>query len=72
MLIHKSVQFQLKNLNKDRLGQYLIMQGTLLTEDLNLMNVYGPNIDYTHFNVDLFLALSVWRILYNKQILIAR
>lgn len=57
-LIHKSVPFQVKNVIKDRLGRYLIIQGTLLTESLNLVNVYGPNVDDANFYVDLFLTLS--------------
>ena len=56
--IHKSVPFQVKNIIKDRLGRYLIIQGTLLTESLNLVNVYGPNVDDANFYVDLFLTLS--------------
>ena len=36
----------------------LIIQGTLLTESLNLVNVYGPNVDDANFYVDLFLTLS--------------
>lgn len=58
-LIHKSVPFQVKNVIKDRLGRYLIIQGTLLTENLNLVNVYGPSIDDANFYVDLFPTLSV-------------
>lgn len=57
-LVHKSVPLQVKNVIKDRLGKYLIIQGTLLMENLNLVNVYGPNIDYAIFYVDLFLTLS--------------
>lgn len=56
--IHKSITFQVKNVIKDRLGRYLIIQGTLLTENLNLVSVYGPNIDNANFYVDLFPTLS--------------
>ncbi len=38
-LIHSTVPFQVL---KDR---YLIVQGYLLSENLNLVNLYGPNTD---------------------------
>ncbi len=58
ILIHKTVPFQVKNLIKDRMGRYLIIQGSLLSENVNLVNLYGPNIDDHNFFVDLFLTLS--------------
>lgn len=57
-LIHESVPFHVKNIIKDNRGRYLIVQGSLLLENLNLVNVYGPNIDDSGFYQDLFLSLS--------------
>lgn len=44
-LIHKSVPFQMKHVIKDKFGRYLKVQGSLLSENLNLVNLYGPNTD---------------------------
>lgn len=55
-LTHESVPFQVKNIKNDKLGRYLIIQGTHLTENLKLMNVYRPIIDLTNFYVDLILT----------------
>lgn len=57
-LIHASVPFNVSNVIKDKWGRYLIVQGTLLLEKLNLVNVYGPNSDDSTFYEDLFLLLA--------------
>lgn len=57
-LIHQSVPFLVENVVKDKWGRYLIIQGSLLEEKLNLVNLYGPNIDDPNFFVNLFLILS--------------
>ena len=58
ILTHNTVPFQMKNVIKDRGGRYLIVQGSLLSVNLNLVNLYGPNIDDPTFFVDLFLSIS--------------
>lgn len=57
-LIHESIPFQIKNIIKDKKGRYLVLQGTLFSELLNLTNVYGPNNDDSNFYNDLFFILS--------------
>lgn len=57
-LIHKTVPFQVKNVIKDTSGRHLIIQGSLLSEKLNLVNLYGPNTDDPSYFVNLFLTLS--------------
>lgn len=57
-LIHSSVPFQVLNTIQDKFGRYLIIQGLLLSTNLNLVNVYGPNKDDPKFFTDLFLTLS--------------
>lgn len=60
ILIHKTVPFQVKHVLKDKFGRYLIVQGSLLSENLNLVNVYGPNTDDSKYFVDLSLTLSTF------------
>lgn len=57
-LIHKSVPFQVTNVIKDTFGRYLIIQGSLLSVNLNLVNIYGPNTDEPGFFTNLFLMLA--------------
>lgn len=58
ILVHKTVPFSVKNVIKDKMGRYLIVQGSLLLENLNLINIYGPNTDDSNFFAELFLTLS--------------
>lgn len=58
ILIHKSVPLQIQNIVKDPAGRYIMVQGTLLSEIINLINVYGPNEDDPKFYDNLFLTVS--------------
>ena len=49
ILIHKSVPFQKSKLMIDTGGRYIIVQGTILSQKINLINVYGPNDDSPFF-----------------------
>lgn len=43
---------------KDKLGTYQIIQGSILQENLNLLNVCGPCSDDDFFYTNFLLALS--------------
>lgn len=58
ILIHKSVPFQIHNVIRDPAGRYIMVQGTLLYEKINLINLYGPNEDDPKFYNNLFLTIS--------------
>lgn len=58
ILIHKSVPFQIYNVIGDLADRYIMVQGTLLSENINLINVYGPNEDDPKFYNNLFLTIS--------------
>jgi len=57
-LIHKSIPFQVSDIIKNIYGRYLIIQGSLLSVNLTLVNVYGPNADELSFFTDLLLTLA--------------
>ena len=58
ILIHKSIPFQIKQTICDPAGRYIIIKGALLSEKLNLINVYGPNEDDRNFFNNLFLSIA--------------
>lgn len=58
ILIHKSVPFQISKVVQDTAGCYIIIQGSILNENIILANVYGPNTDCPSFFEKLFLLLS--------------
>ena len=57
-LIHKSIPYEVQQTVCDPAGRFIIIQGKLLSEQLNLINVYGPNDDNYKFFLDLFLNIS--------------
>lgn len=54
ILVHKSITFQVIKTIQDPFGRYVIIQGNILTQKLNLINVYGPNEDNPSFFEKLF------------------
>ena len=57
-LIHKSVPFQLIKVTEDKFGRYIIVHCEILSQKLNLVNLYGPNDDNPSFFRHLFLTLA--------------
>ena len=57
-LIHNSVPFQLLSVIENRFGRYLIVQCVILSVRLNLVNLYGPNVDRPSFFRGLFLSMA--------------
>ena len=57
-LIHRSIPFNVTKVISDKMGRYLIVQGTLFTESLILVNIYAPNTDDPQFFSDLFILLT--------------
>ncbi len=58
ILIHKSVPFQLIKKYIDPSGRYIILNGTIVSLQINLICIYGPNNDDPAFYQNLFLSLS--------------
>lgn len=57
ILIHKSVP-EIQNTVKDPAGRYILVQGTLLFENINLIKAYGSNEDDPEVSHNLFLTIS--------------
>lgn len=58
ILIHKSFPFNVDNVICDKGGRYLIVQGTLINEKINMINIYAPNEDNPKFFENLFFLIS--------------
>lgn len=58
ILIHISIPFRLSHEVIDPAGRYIILQRTILTSQITLVNVYGPNVDNPTFLRNLFLTMS--------------
>ena len=58
ILIRGSIPLNVTKVIPDKFGRFLIIQGTLYTECLNLVNIYAPNQDDPNFFNNLFLSLA--------------
>lgn len=58
ILIHNSIPFQLKNKYIDPSGRYLILNGSMLSTEINIIKIYAPNGNNTAFYQNIFLSLS--------------
>ena len=58
ILIHDFIPLQIHQVIKDKAGRYLIIQGTILREQLILINIYAPNTDEPKFFQNLFLTIA--------------
>ena len=58
ILVHSSVPLRVYKTIRDNTGRFVIVQGSLLNQDINLVCLYGPNSDDTQFYNNLFLTLS--------------
>src|SRR4029434_1825008 len=61
ILIHKSVPFRIHILLQDPAGRFVVVGGTLLNQEIILVNVYGPNNDDVTFFRNLFMTISSFR-----------
>ena len=44
ILISDKVDFKIKQVERDKEGQYIMIKGTLHQEDISIINIYAPNI----------------------------
>lgn len=61
ILVHKSVPLQVERVTKDPAGRFIIIEGFLFGDKINLINVYAPNDDSPFFFSNLFLSISALR-----------
>ena len=44
MLISDKINFEIKAVNRDKEGHYIIIKGSIQEEVITIINIYGPNI----------------------------
>lgn len=58
ILIHKLIPFKVDNIIHDVGVRYLIVQGKLINEKINMINVYATNEDNPKFFENIFLLIA--------------
>ena len=43
-LISDKIDFQIKDVKRDKEGHYIMMKGSIQKEDIKIINIYAPNI----------------------------
>ena len=44
MLISDKIDFEIKTINRDKEGHYIMIKGSIQKEDITIINIYAPNI----------------------------
>lgn len=58
ILISKKIPLQLTSTLKDKGGRYVIIQGSIYSQSITLVNIYAPNYDDPQFFHNIFFNLS--------------
>ena len=44
ILIYDKIDFEIKDLKRDKEGNYIMIKGSIQKEDITIINIYAPNI----------------------------
>ena len=44
ILISDKIDFKIKTVTRDKVGQYVMIKGSIQEEDITIVNIYLPNI----------------------------
>ena len=44
ILISDKINFKIKTVTRDKVGQYVMIKGSIQEEDITIVNIYLPNI----------------------------
>ena len=44
ILISDKIDFEIKSVERDKEGHYIMSKGSILEEDITIINIYAPNI----------------------------
>ena len=47
------IDFKIKNVTRDKEGQYLMIKGSIQGEDMTIVNIYATNIGAPHYKKKL-------------------
>lgn len=58
ILISDKLDFKLKTVVRDTEGHYIILKGSILQEDLTIVNIYAPNIGAANYINQLLIKIK--------------
>ena len=58
ILISDKIDFEMKNILRDKEGHYIMIKGSIQEEDITILNIYTPNIGSLHYITQLLTTLK--------------
>ena len=58
ILISDKIEFIIKNVTRDKEGQYIMIKGSIQEEDITIINIYAPNIGAPQYIRQLLTAVK--------------
>ena len=58
ILISDKIDFEIKNVTRDKEGHYIMVKGSIQEEDIIIINIYAPNIGAPQYTRQLLAALK--------------
>ena len=58
ILISDKIDFKIKNVTRDKVGHYIMINGSIQEEDITIINIYAPNIGAPQYIRQLLTAIK--------------
>ena len=58
ILITDKIDFEMKNVLRDKEGHYIMIKGSIQEKDITVLNIYAPNIDSPQYIRQLLTPLK--------------
>ena len=58
ILISDKIDFKIKDVTRDKEGRYITIKGSILEEDITIINIYAPNIGAPQYIRQLLTAIK--------------
>ena len=58
ILISEKIDFKIKNVTRDKEGQYIVIKGSIQEEDITIINIYAPNIGALQYIRQILTAIK--------------
>ena len=65
----RKIEFKIKNVTRDKEGQYIMIKGSVQEEDITIINIYAPNIGAPQYIRQLLTAIK--EEIYSNTIIVA-
>ena len=58
ILISAKIDFKIKTIPRDKEGHYIMIKGSILEEDITIVNIYAPNIGAPQYIREILTAIK--------------